>query len=269
MTKSTKIINLPDGTKVHCIQSMEAIVLDDHIKGYFNHGISLQEGDTIVDIGANIGLMGVRVSSWFKDIEIHCFEPIPQIFSALKANAELSKNEKFFCYQMGIGATNEQIEFSYFPNSPALSTSDPSMWENDPNQFRNAVEGSLKNAPKSFWWSKYIPKFLIPLIAWNLKRGEVKVKCEVITLSSFVQRNKIHKIDLLKMDCEGHEWKVLMGIDDLDWPKIKSIVMEVHDIEDRVEKTKALLKSKGFTKLILEKEEALENTALLNLFATR
>ena len=70
-----KKIKLTDGTPLYCLRSTEAIVLDDHIKGYFNHGISLKEGDVIFDIGANIGVFGVRASQTYNNIEIHSFEP--------------------------------------------------------------------------------------------------------------------------------------------------------------------------------------------------
>ena len=74
---------------------------------------------------------------------------------------------------MGIGSI-DTINFTYFPNSPALSTSNPELWENNPEAFRKAVKGSIKNSPIHFGglnnsW------FLIPAIAWYLKKGERKI----------------------------------------------------------------------------------------------
>ena len=66
---------------------------------------------------------------------------------------------------MGLGSKEETLEFTYFPNSPALSTGNPDMWDSNPNAFRDAVKG-IKNSPDSFWWSKLIPNFTIPIIAW-------------------------------------------------------------------------------------------------------
>ena len=71
------------------------------------------------------------------------------------------------------------------------------------------------------------------------------------------------------MDCEGHEWEVIKGIKDQDWSKIKSIVMEVHNIDNRAQKVESILKDKGFNKITLEKEKALENTNLVNIYALR
>ena len=66
------------------------------------------------------------------------------------------------------------------------------------------------------------------------KKGERKIKCKVCTLSEVIESKNINNINLLKMDCEGHEWEVIKGINDNHWPIIQSIVMEVHDIDQRV-----------------------------------
>ena len=96
-----------------------------------------------------------------------------------------------------------------------------------------------------------------------------KITCEITTLSNFIKEEKIEKIDLLKIDCEGLEWNVLMGITETDWDKIKSIVMEIHNIEDRLKNTIILLKKHGFKNIKSEQELALKDTKLINLYATR
>ena len=73
-----KKILLSKDTPIHCLISSEAFMLDDHIEGYFNHGVKINEGD-IVDVGANIGVLGIRLSKKYKNIKIILFEPIPSI----------------------------------------------------------------------------------------------------------------------------------------------------------------------------------------------
>ena len=99
---------LYDKTPIYCIIPTEAYVLDEHIKGYLDHGIIVKENDTIIDVGANIGVLGIRLSKTFKSIQIHSFEPIPEIFKVLEKNSELSKNKKFKVYQKGIGHKSEK-----------------------------------------------------------------------------------------------------------------------------------------------------------------
>ncbi|CAM9553811.1 unnamed protein product, partial [Ectocarpus sp. 12 AP-2014] len=48
-------------------------------------------------------------------------------------------------------------------------------------------------------------------------------------------------VDLLKVDVEGDELAVLHGIDDDDWPKIRQIALEVHDIDGRLAATIRIL----------------------------
>ena len=56
------------------IQHYVSQALDDHIKGYLDHGISVKENDVIIDVGANIGVLGIRLSKSFKSISIYSFE---------------------------------------------------------------------------------------------------------------------------------------------------------------------------------------------------
>ena len=83
------------------------------------------------------------------------------------------------------------------------------------------------------------------------------------------EKEQIKKIDLLKIDCEGAEYSVLKGISDEHWPLIKTLVVEVHDIDHRLDKIKQMLKEKGFSKLHHEREIGLEDSVMFNLFALR
>ena len=264
-----KKIHLNDGTPIYCLKETEAIVLDEHIKGYLNLGINIKDGDTIIDIGANIGVLGVRLSKKFKNIKIHCFEPIPEIYNSLKQNAQLSLNKQFKTYKMGVSNNTKQLDFTYYPNSPALSTSNPEIWENDQENFISAVEGSIYNVPKQFWWARLIPKFMVPLIAKYLQSNKKKITSKVISLSDFIQNQEIKIINLLKIDCEGEEINVLRGIERKHWPLIKAVVMEVNDIENNIEISKKILSSNGFTHIKLEKEKGFEKTKLTNIYATK
>jgi len=79
----------------------------------------------------------------------------------------------------------------------------------------------------------------------------------------------VERIDLLKVDVEKSELDVLLGIEGQDWPKIKQVVVEVHDLEQRVKKITALLKEHGFRKITLEQEPFFEGSSVFNLYALR
>ena len=267
--KSMKKINLNDGTEIYCLKETEAIVLDEHIKGYLAFDLNIKNGGTIIDIGANIGVLGIRLSKHFQNIKIHCFEPIPAIYEVLKQNSKLSLNSNFKTYMMGVSNESRLLNFTYYPNSPALSTAKPEIWKNDKQNFISAIEGNLSNTPSQLWWMKWIPKFMSPIIAKYLQANSKTVKSKVITLSQFIDNEKIDRIDLIKIDCEGEEINVLRGIKDHHWVLINAIVMEINDIDNNVQFAKNILLKHGFKKIKMEKEKGFEKTKLINIYANK
>ena len=262
-----KKILLEGKDEIYCISSLEAEMLNLHIDGYFDNGIVINEGDTVIDVGANIGMFGYKLSKLYKNLNLFAYEPIPDIFKVLLKNSKLSKNINYNVVQCGISDKNESKEIVYFPNSPAMSTFNPEMWD-DKNQLLLAFEGSLKHSPKSWWWSKLIPKLFYPLIIkWFTSRSK-RIVCDLKTISTIIQDSKIKSVDLIKIDCEGNELKALNGIDDEEWTIISQIIIEVHDIDNALNMAKEILKSKGF-KLNTIKEKSLEKTNLYNLIGIK
>ena len=259
-------VTLGDGKEIYCISRFEAQMLDLHISEYLKNDIVINDNDTVIDIGANIGIFGHRVSQKSKS-EIFAFEPVKDIYEVLEKNAKLSNNKKYKTFSYGISDKNEVIDFVYYPNCPAMSTSNPEMWD-DRQQLLTAIKGSLQFAPKEWWWAKLIPVPFYSVISYWMRRNPKYIKCKLKTLSYVIEKKTIHKIDLLKIDCEGNELKVLEGIDDKDWPIIKQIVLETHNINDRLNKIINKLERYGFT-LKVVKEQSLKETELFNIYAKR
>ena len=80
---------LSDGTPIHCLRKPEARMLDHHVDGYLQHGIAIADDAVVFDVGANIGVFGVRVLQKAKNVQVYCFEPIPEIFAVLEENSQL------------------------------------------------------------------------------------------------------------------------------------------------------------------------------------
>lgn len=260
---------MSDGTVVYCLRVPEAVVLDNHVEGYMGNGIDIKDGDIVFDIGANIGLLGVRACQKYPNAKIYAFEPIPDIFRVASANAEKFGNGNYKVIPCGVSNAVGELNFTYYPNSPALSTSDPEQWLRDPKEFEKAVAGNLKNMPARYRLLRFMPSFLTPFIARQIMSGAIKVSCKLTTVSLVIEENNIPKIDLLKIDCEGAELQVLQGIKPEHWPLIGKVVAEVHDNDGRLDVVKKLLTDNGFTKISAEKEKGFEETKLINIFATR
>lgn len=264
-----KKVKLSDGTQIFCLKAAEAKVLDHHTEGYLQHGVQINEGDVILDVGANIGVFGIRAIQKFNQVQVHAFEPIPDIFEVLKANAEKFDKKRFHVHQFGIATTNEEVVFSYFPNTPALSSFHMEDWDENPSSFKEAVKGSIKNPPEGMKWMRLIPTFFAGAIAKKLLKGKKQIHCLIRNTSDVIQELKLEQIDLLKVDCEGAELEVIQGISTDDWSKIKSVVIEVHDNDSRLNKVSEILEKAGFKHIHIEKEKGLESTGLYNIFATR
>jgi hypothetical protein len=71
------------------------------------------------------------------------------------------------------------------------------------------------------------------------------------------------------VDCEGAEESVLQGIEDAHWPRIGQVVVEVHDVEGRLDRVSELLRRHGLTRIVARKEEGFEETPLINVYAGR
>ena len=262
--KKTTLIN---GDTIFCINSLEAQMLHEHITGYFDDFISLEQSDTILDIGANIGILGLELTKKYPMINIHSFEPIDDIYSVLKANSDLSNNKNFQSYNFGISDKSESIEFTYFPNAPALSSANDEIW-NSKEDLIEAFDGSMQNAPSNWWWKKFIPKFTYAFFVKNLIRKKKKISCKLKPLSKVIDELSLRKINLLKIDCEGNEHKVINGINEDNWSIINQLIIEINDIDGRLEYIKNKLKKLGF-KIKIIQEPALKKTNLYNLFARK
>ena len=262
-----KATKLADGTTVSCILSTEARVLDHHVDGYFSHGIELEDGATVIDVGANIGVFGVRTLQKRSAVKVFACEPVPTIFKCLEDNAKRHGDGRFIPLECGISSSSGRAQFTYYPNSPALSTSRPDQWT--PEALEEAVEGSLKNPPEDLWYIKYLPRFVAKWFALRMRNSAETFECELKTISDLINEYKIETIDLLKIDCEGAEFDCLIGISESDWSKVKQVVVEVHDLDDGLKRVKSRLEEMGLDQMVIEQEAALEGTKLFNIFARR
>jgi FkbM family methyltransferase len=262
-----KETTLKDGTKVFCLQKQEAVILDSHVEGYLQHGINIEENDIIFDVGANIGMFGLRAFQRYKSIRVFAFEPIPSIHEVLAANASKFGGKAYHAINCGLSDTAGELSFTYFPNAPALSTAHIEDWDKDPKEFHKAVAGALRTAP--MWYARLVPNFMVGFIAKRLRSNAQQVRCPLRTVSEIIEEHNLPRIDLLKVDCEGAELAVLQGISAAHWQVVRKVVIEVHDIDGRLAKIKEMLTKNGFDKIVEEVEAGFEQTTMINLFAHR
>ena len=135
--------------------------------------------------------------------------------------------------------------------------------------LEQAVKGTAESAPGILKWARFLPSFVHKLIATRMRADGIAFQTPVRPLSAILAETNVEEVGLLKIDREGAEWAVLSGIEDSLWPKVRQVVIEVHDQEGRLSRVQELLSRQGFSKQVVEQEQGLEGTKLFNVFALR
>lgn len=127
----------------------------------------------IFDVGANVGQSIDRYKKIFSNFEIHCFEPNQDAFSILSEK----KNINIYLNQVAVG---DKIGYESFYNYSKSSSS----------SFSKINKSSILNKQNKKYYQSTV---------------------RVTTLDHYIKTNKIKNIDILKIDTQSHEDKVLLG----------------------------------------------------------
>ncbi len=145
-----------------------------------------------LDVGANVGLMGLQIFSRHPTIKAHLFEPDPKVFQALSRNIAANSLNQFKLNNLAVSDRSDtRLRFSQ-----SLQASE-SGW------------GRLQNQN-------------------NSKDLSIEVNCQ--SLDDYLNLHSISEVDLLKIDVEGAEMQVLKGaLTSLKGKKIKNIICEINE----------------------------------------
>lgn len=170
---------------------------------------------TIVDIGANKGL-----------------------FAIFFGNQLRSENLKIYCFEP------HPNTFQILQNNIQLNGLEANIFAS-----QKVVSAEMVEA-KSF----FIARDSFDYSAFNEYQSEEKITVKNTTLPKIIEDNNISKIDLLKMNCEGAEYEILMNTPDSYLQKINEIRMEYHNFEldgrrFNIEPLRAFLKKKNFVEI--------------------
>ncbi|MEV0253577.1 FkbM family methyltransferase [Streptomyces sp. NPDC050732] len=228
------------------------IVTDD---SYFRHGITLPPGAVVVDVGANIGMFTLHAARRSPGARIIAVEPVTELADAVALNAELHDVDATVL-RTALGRTDGETAFTFYPHNTVMSGrfADAS---DDPDVLRDyLLTGEEAHR------GEHLDRLVTDRMAAQVRR------VPVTTLSAVVREHGLTRVDLLKIDVEKAEAEVLDGIDDTVWPSIERIVMEVHDIDERLAAVLTRLRARGFH-VTVEQDPRLARTPCHNVYARR
>jgi len=188
----------------------------------------------IFDVGSHLGETVKLFNSNFNIKKIHCFEASNLNFETLKNN--LVKNKLMdICVLNNVGIGD--VEGKNFLNQTEESSS-------------STINAFNKD-------SKYLKKKLKILNIKDTDNFYKKIPIDIIKLSTYIEKNEITNIDILKIDTEGFELNVVKSLENFSHI-VKNIYFE-HHYDDMIIKNykfsdiNQILKNFGFKKIYKSK----------------
>ncbi len=270
-------MKLANGLEIDCISAAEARVIYREIFEqliYAGHGIALSPDACVLDAGANIGLFSLFVLQQCPQARLYAFEPIPVTFAVLERNLKRHRpaGAQVEAFNAGLSDRRGTGQFTYFPRMPGNST----LHLADKDQAKALMkQTAAQGVKREVKWLHYLTFLIYPFRArlyhWLIEllhRHDSGITCQLETISHIIAEKRIERIDLLKVDVEGAELDVLLGIADADWLRIRQVVLEVQDKDGRLQKVCDLLEAHGFATQV-EQDERLRVVNISQVYATR
>ncbi|CUG89088.1 methyltransferase, putative [Bodo saltans] len=251
-------------------------------KVYFQHGITLEgvERPVIVDLGANIGMFSKYCAETFSKALVFAAEPVDRLAAIAKRNSE-KHMDRVKVANVGIGKHPGELSIEFNPSFTAGSSMHgKTIMDHASKGFLDWIyalvvdgvtSGTFPSFLKPWCTAMSIPyvrivvfllsiPFLTLSTAWIIGSTLPKIllKCRIISVDTMLKEldaPATGPIHLMKIDVEGAELEVLDGMSDSVWERVQQLVVEVHNIDGRVEKIRRMLASKGFTRIVNEDED--------------
>jgi FkbM family methyltransferase len=159
---------------------------------YTRYGVPIQNGWVVMDIGAGIGDYAIYAAYENEGVVVYAYEPFPESFELLLGNLTLNSIESVHIFRMAVWGHTGTLRLDFSAGEPLqISSREPSE------------DGQAGDA------------FYV----------------DAITLADAIDNSHIDKVDLLKMDCEGGEYEILLTAPAETLARIDRIIMEYHELD--------------------------------------
>jgi FkbM family methyltransferase len=258
-------VTLANGLNLWAPNAFEAHTLYREIfvdRQYAADDIHLEPGSVIFDVGANVGLFSIAMMQRCPGARIHAFEPIPDLFEILSRN--LSEHvPAAHRRNIGLGASTATMRFAFDRFSTFSASAYPEVFKTEiprADYAAAAIDAAHRITPSAVTATllaglerplarSLVTAFMLPVLGALELRRKLFLRhcdCAIETLSEALAQSGEAGIDLLKIDVEGAEEDVVAGIDTGDWPRLRQLVVEVHDIDGRLDRMVRKLGAHGY-----------------------
>jgi FkbM family methyltransferase len=202
-------IDLGDGLSLALANSQQQAAARFVVNEIFTHqrydhpGFAIKPTDTIVDIGANMGIFVLWAARKAPQGKVIAIEPTSAI-DVLRLNIERNHLTNVVPIQAAAGNDGGTFEIVTYPGF-------------------NIVNHHAAWKPK-FW-----TRVFIKLLYGKYQSAPVTERATVKSLRRMLEENGVDRVNYLKCDCEGGEYEIFRGLDDDTWTRIDKIAMEFHE----------------------------------------
>lgn len=185
------VIRLKNGCQFRVRSLMDVWIIKETCldRQYELFGTKVEDGWTVIDIGAGLGDFAILIARENPNSRIYAYEPFPESYQLLQENIVLNDVHNISAFQMAVGARSGKMRL--FATGEAV-------------QHTTTVHGQ--------------PEGPIPC-----------AEVQGLALDDVLVINGIERCDFLKMDCEGCEFEVLFGASPATLERISRMCLEYHD----------------------------------------
>jgi FkbM family methyltransferase len=158
---------------------------------YMREGVTLLDGDIVVDVGANIGLFSLLCLSECPSTRVVAIEPVPQICDVLRRNLRFA-NSRVSILRAAIGNVSEPgalARLTYFPSRPGESTRHRAEAD-DMTRILKACASDPSSSAKYDFDPSYIAM---------ASENSIEIEAPQLTLLDVIRQESLPCIDLLKV----------------------------------------------------------------------
>jgi FkbM family methyltransferase len=162
---------------------------------YFSAGQVLRPGDTVIDVGANVGFFSIQAAARVGPTgSVVAFEPHPETFAQLQRNVAASGMRNIRARQAAVTSRSGSAVL-FFGDTPIYSS-----------LFRS-VDAQPRDASS--------------------------VEVPTTTLADIMRDEDMEHCQYLKMDCEGGEYAICESLSPEVAGRIAQITLELHSVPGR------------------------------------